>query len=304
MANTTKRHLFSEGALLLTTVLWGATFALIKSALGFISPLAFISARFTLAAVVLAPFALKYCKNVSRKQWQQAGILSLIFFISFAAQTVGLKSTTATKSAFITGLFVIFTPALQTILMRKKPGLANGAAIILAVIGVFLLSSSGNTLHDVLGSLGSNFTIGDALTLLCAFMYALYIVYLDMIGNTMHYLFLTFIQIAFTALASILFCSIFHVFSWETAIIQPAPAVIYAVLYTALLATIITTILQTRFQPDVSPTRASLIFSMEPIFAACLAFVILGEQITLFGFAGAALIIGGLLISEFLSKEM
>lgn len=263
----------------------------------------FITSRFSLAALVLLPFAYKRFRTATRRHYKEAFILSLIYFISYAAQTIGLKYTSAVKSAFITGLFVIFTPLFQTILERKPPGKANMVAIVLAVIGVIFLSSTGKSVFDVLLMIGSDFTVGDGLTLICAIMYAGYIVYLDMTSKDMDYLFLSYVQIAFTAVCSVLLLLVLFGAGVEMPVFTFNFDVLTAVGYTALIATIITTILQTRYQKKVSPTRASIIFSMEPIFASVFAFLILQERFTVFGIFGALCIISGLLVSELFSKE-
>jgi drug/metabolite transporter (DMT)-like permease len=301
----TKRapHFLSEGALVLTAIIWGATFALIKSAISSASPSVFISLRFSIAALMLLPFVFKKLSAHNALQWKQALLLGLIYYSGYATQTVGLQYTTATKSAFITGMFVIFTPILQTVFERRLPSAANLFAIVLAFTGVIFLSSRGNSLFEVVFQVGSNFTIGDFLTLICAIVYAGYIVYLDMIGETMDYLFLTFVQIALTAVLSTLSIGAFHLTGIENARFIPGNEVLFAIFYTATFATLGTTVLQTRFQRAVSPVKASIIFSLEPIFAAIFAFIILSERITAFGFAGAALIFSGLILSELLSKD-
>lgn len=263
----------------------------------------FITSRFTIAALVMLPFAFKRFRTATATHWKEATILSAIYFISFAAQTVGLKYTSAVKSAFITGLFVVFTPLFQTILQRRPPGRANIVAILLAVTGVIFLSSTGTSLFEVIYLIGSDFTAGDALTLLCAIMYAVYIVYLDMTSKDMDYIFLSYMQIAFTAVCSGIFLFVLAGTGIEIPKFTMNYEVLRAIGYTALLATIITTTLQTKFQKFVTPTRASIIFSMEPIFASVFAFIILQERFTMFGVFGAVCIISGLLVSELFSKE-
>lgn len=298
-----KRDLFSEGALIVVTLIWGGTFALIKSAIPSVSPSVFLVFRFTLAALILLPFAAKHFSAHSAAQWRAAFFLGCINYLGYAFQISGLQYTTATKSAFITGMFVIFTPILQTVFEKRMPSAANIIAIVLAFTGVLFLSSSGSSLFEVVFQLGDNFTFGDFLTLLCAVSYAGYIVYLDMIGEKMDWLFLTFVQIAVTASFSIGSAGAFAASGFEPLKFIPSREALTALLYTALFATLITTVLQTRYQRAVSPTKASIIFSLEPIFAAIFAFLILSERITAFGIFGSALIFSGLLISELLSKE-
>ncbi len=294
----------AQAGLFLNTLIWGGTFAIIKKALDDASPMMFVSTRFLLATLVMLPFFAATLFKASGKQYKQATILGVLMFIGYITQTIGLMTTTATKSAFLTGTFVVFTPIFQTILERRIPSPANLLAIVLATVGVILLSSRGQSLYVIFHELGSDFTFGDFLTLICAVSYALYIVYLDMITDTaMDYKFLTYWQIIITAGLSILSVGLLHWSSLETVRFTLSPLMIGALLYTALFATILTTSMQTKFQKEVSPVKASLIFSMEPIFAATFAFFILQESISFFKFVGSGFIISAVLLSEFYSKD-
>ena len=162
-----------EIALFTITIFWGVTFAIIKLALNDISPMLFTAIRFSFAALLLLPFLWKPLFNSNIDVIKAGLFLGLLYFIGFATQTIGLYYTTATKSGFITGTFVIFIPILQLILERKSPGKGNLIGIILVIIGLILLSSKGMTVLDIISELGSNFNIGDTLTLICAVFYAL-----------------------------------------------------------------------------------------------------------------------------------
>ena len=109
-----------ETALLIATLIWGATFTIIKYALQDASPLVFISIRFTLAALILTPFLFKEIKNIDRQVLFGGVFLGLLYFLGFSTQTIGLNYTTATKSGFITGSFILFTPIFQ-IIFEKRP---------------------------------------------------------------------------------------------------------------------------------------------------------------------------------------
>ncbi len=299
----TRTKLIASAALFANTLIWASTFTIVKSALSGISPMVLVSSRFLLASLVMMPFFIAPVRQANAKQFRQASILGFILFIGFITQTVGLMTTTATKSAFITGTFIIFTPIFQTILERRIPSKANIAAIASAIIGVLFLAGNGSSLSGFFSEIGRNITFGDFLTLICAISYALYIVYIDLISESMDYKFLTFWQIFVTAVLSLLSIPVMHLSGIEPARFTPSPLVIGAILYTALFATTLTTAVQTKFQRAVSPTRASLIFSMEMVFAAVFAFLILSERISLFGYIGSGLIISGVLISELFSKD-
>lgn len=292
-----------ESALLINTIIWGATFVIIKNALEDVSPLVFVSIRFTLASLIILPFMLRYRKEFTKPLVLGGLLLGALYFIGFATQTIGLKFTTATKSGFITGTFVVFTPIFQTIIERRVPGRGAIIGIILVIIGLTFLSSKGTSLLTVFAEIGENFNIGDFLTLLCAIFFALYIVYLDIISKKYAYMPLVFLQIAVTGAGGLLFVMLFSFTGVESPVLTLNENVVFAILYTSLLATIITTILQTKYQKEVTPTKAGIIFSLEPIFAAVIALIALNEQISNFGFIGCILIFAGLLTTEVLDKN-
>lgn len=298
----TDRKYLGESILVLVTLIWGATFAIIKTALIDVSPMLFISIRFSFALLILLPFVLKIFKNVNKAAIMGGAILGLSYFLGFATQTAGLRYTSATKSAFITGTFVLFIPLFQYLLEKKAPGKGNIIGIVLVLLGLIFLSSKGNSFFDIFNEIGGNFNVGDFLTLLCAFNFAFYVVYLDIVTRKFSFMPLVFMQIAVTAVGSIIFAIIFNIANIETPFLNLSSPVIGALLYTSILSTVLTTIMQTRFQKTVSPAKAGVILSLEPLFAAIIAFFMLHEKISNFGVLGCLLIFSGLLASELMDK--
>lgn len=296
-------QLKAELFLLLTALLWGGTFSLIKSVLDDISPMVFVSMRFALASVILYVLFRSSFTNLKKHHFTEGAVLGFLLFAGFITQTIGLKETTATKSAFITGSFVVLTPIFQVIIEKRMPTMVNIIGIIVVFTGIAFLSSSGTSPLSVVTELGSNFTFGDFLTFLCAVFYALYIVYLDKISGGHDYRFLTFFQIAVTFVLSVASAFLLDVSGIEPAELTPNIGVIGAVLYTAIFATIITTLLQTRYQRAVTPTKAGIIFSFEPIFASIFAYIFLSEVPGLLGVIGGILIVGGVIFTEVAGRK-
>ncbi len=286
----------SEAILLFITLLWGATFVIVKEALQEISPLLFITIRFVIAGIILLPFVLR--KNFGKKSVLSGILLGVLLFLGFALQTVGLKYTPATKSGFLTGTAVIMVPILQILIEKRPPtkGVILGSLIVM--LGVTFLSSGGNSVITLLSDFGTNFNFGDALTLLCALFFALYIIYIDVETSKFDFWILLFVQIVTVAILGIIFSLIFSATEIETIKISITENSLFALFYTSIFATLITTTLQTKFQKNVTPTKAGIIFAFEPLFAAIFAFFLLGEKLSNFGYIGAALIIMGLIISE------
>lgn len=273
----------AEAALLGTTLIWGSTFAVQKLALAEISPLMLVVFRFGAATLIwLAVFGRRIFP-IPAAAVIQGSILGLFLFLGFIVQTIGLNYTTASKSAFITSMMVVFVPLLQLVIERRSPSIGNALGIIVVSIGLWMLTSPA----------GSAFTLGDALTLASAVVFAIYIVYLDVVSHHMPTLQLTFLQTATTAVGSFVGVLVF-----EEVQITASPRLLTALAYLTICATVLTTFIQTRFQKDTTPTKAAIIFTTEPVIAAALAYFLLGEHLGLIGVFGGALILIGVLVSE------
>jgi len=279
MTSRTRAELY----LLSLTIVWGSTFVLTKFILENASPFAYISIRFTIASILFALFFFRRLRIISKDAIVKGTILGVLLFIGFVLQTVGLKYTTASKSAFITGLMVVFTPLFQLIIERRAPKLGNIIGVFLVAIGLFFLTSPK----------GSDFNFGDALTLLCAVSFSIYTVYLNIYGEEHDPAHLTFMQFISTALFSILFVSF-----WETAYLNINMNFIMLIVYLAAFPTVVALYIMAKYQKYTTPTRSAVIYSLEPPFAALFAFLIIGEQIGIAGIIGGIIILLGLIISE------
>lgn len=302
MLSYPKKYL-GEGALLLNTVIWGGTFAIIKSALTDISPMLFLGLRFTIAALILLPFIYKILLKSSKQTFIAGAILGVFYFLGFAAQTAGLQYTSATKSGFITGTFVVFIPILQLIIEKRKPRWFNIVSILLVLFGLILLSTKGTQFLDLIYELGSEFNVGDFLTLLCAILFAFQVVYVDVFTKKYDYMPMVFIQLLMTGIGGFVLASAFSLTSFEPIQFTMNSNVLVAIVYTAVFASVIATIFQLKFQKVVTPTKAGIIYSFEPIMAAVFAFFLLSEKISNFGVVGCLLIFLGLIFSELLEKR-
>lgn len=298
----TQKKYFGEGALLFNTVIWGGTFVIVKNSLSDISSMLFVGIRFFIASAILLPFALKELKKLNRKQALMGILVGVFLFLGFSTQTVGLNFTTATKSGFITGSLVMFTPLLQLLIERRKPTLGAMFGSLLVLMGLVFLSVRDTSVWNLFYELGSNFNVGDVLTLLCAVFFAFQIVFLDKVSRSVNFKALTFLQISVTSALALVLSTVLSAASVEPLRAEFTPSLLGGLGYTALLATFVTMTVQTRFQKEVSPAKAGIIYSFEPLFSAVFAFFALGERFTLFSFIGCTLIFAGLLASELLEK--
>ena len=297
-----KTKYFAEFALIFATVIWGGTFVIIKESLDDVSTLLFISIRFIFASLLLLPFLVKRKKLITKSLLKEGTLLGFFLFLGFAFQTIGLKYTTATRSGFLTGISVIIIPFLQLIIEKRPPTKGTIAGTILVFFGLAFLSSKGDSIFSVFSEIGTNFNFGDFLTLLCTIFFATQIVLIDIVSKKYDFVSLLFVQLATVGILSALGSILFDVAMIEELKLIPTNYLIFGIFYTGLLATLFNIGIQTKFQKEITPTKAGIIFSFEPIFSALFAFFLLNEKITNFGLIGSMMIFLGLIVSETYEK--
>lgn len=271
----------AEAALVWNTVIWGATFVVVKAALHDVSPILFLALRFSLATGALAAvFAAR--RLVWDWRTAAAGALAGVFlFAGYLTQTLGLRLTSAPKSAFITGLTSVMAPLIAALVYRSRPRIWEVVGILVATAGLGLLTLQGG---------GGPVNRGDLLTLLCAVGFATHIVVLGHFSERMGFEVLSIAQVGSAAALSV------SLFWWaEAPRIVWRPAVVGAILITGLLATALAFTIQSWAQRRVSSTRTGLIFTLEPVFAWITSYLLVGEGLNGRAAAGAALILGGVL---------
>jgi drug/metabolite transporter (DMT)-like permease len=279
----------AEAGLLLNTVLWGATFVLVKQALDDISPVFFLALRFCLAtAALLAAFAYFGRPSLfSLVTWKtvSAGALSGTFlFAGFILQTLGLRLSSAAKSAFLTGLTSVMVPLLAALVYRIRPRLSEIAGVLVATAGLGLM-----TLPGAIGPISP----GDLLTILCAIGFAAHIVTLGHFSERMSFEVLSIMQVGAAGMwaLALLGWSEFPRVVWR-------PAVVSAVVISGLLCTALAFTIQAWAMQYTTATRAALIFMFEPVVAWMTSYFWVGEGLSRRGAAGAALILLGILLVE------
>ena len=266
-------------------VIWGATFVLVKQALGDISPALFLAVRFSVATVaLLVLFRGIWKRPVSWKSLAGGGITGIFLYSGFLLQTLGLRLTTPPKSAFITGLSTVMVPLLAALVYRIRPQVSEVVGVLVATAGMGLM-----TLESAIGSIGR----GDWLTFCCAIAFAAHIVTLGHFSEQMSFELLSVTQVGFAALAALL------LFPWvETPQVEWRPMVIWAIMITGLLATALAFTVQAWAQHYTTSTRTALIYSLEPVFAWIMSYCITGESLSGRAAAGAALILSGVVLVE------
>jgi len=271
----------AELALVGITVIWGTTFVLVKAALADISTVLFLALRFTLAAMVLGPI---YWRRVRMKHLGPALAAGSLLFVAYVFQTLGLEHTTPSKSAFLTGLSIPMVPLASSLVYRNRPRLFEVAGILIASLGMALMTLPGGRFE---------MSRGDFLSFLCAVTFALHIVvvshYSPLIGFET-------IAVAQVAAAAILGAACLGVV--EPVRFRASSSAITAVLVTGLLGTALAFTTMAWAQQYTSATRAALIFALEPVVAWVTSYVLTGEVMSGRGKLGAGLILAGVLLVE------
>jgi len=275
----------AEAALAINTLVWGATFVLNKAALQYISPMLLLTARFTLASMALLLLFRQTVRVQVTGRMLAAGCLAGIFlFTGYVLQTVGLQSTTPTKSAFITGLTTVMVPLLGALVYKIKPRVLELGGVLAATVGMGLM-----TLEGPFGSISR----GDLLTLFGAAAFAAHIVTVGHFSKSMGFELLSVAQVVAAAVSAM------SLVWWVEPIrIQWQPVVIWAILITGLLCTAMAFTLQAWAQRFTTATRTALIYALEPVFAWATSWVVLGESLSGRAAAGAVLILAGVLLVE------
>ena len=280
--------------LIAVTVVWGATFTLVKSAIADVSPLLFNLIRMVLAFAILAAINVRSLRSLSARDLRFGAIAGTFLGLGYQFQTTGLLYTTASKSGFITGLVVIFVPLLSLIPgvhapNALKPGPATFLGALTALAGLVLLTSPPNSGTAFLSGLG----LGEWLTLACAVLFAAHLLTLSHAAQHRDAGRLATLQIGFCALTLLLTLPLgghpsFHL----------TARFVIALLVTAVLATAAAFTIQSWAQQHIPASHIALIFTLEPVFAWLTSLLFLHERLGPRALAGAALILIGLLAAE------
>jgi drug/metabolite transporter (DMT)-like permease len=278
-ANWKSSPIIASVALVGVTAVWGYTFLVVQDAIARMAVMDFLAWRFLLASVVMIALRPTCLRNVTRLELLRGIGLGIVLGLGYITQTYGLRYTSAANSGFITGMFVVLTPVMSWILLRRKTNRTTWLVVALATVGLALLSLNG-------WSVG----IGELLTLGCAVFFAIHIVGLGEWSSQYKPYAFTLLQIGTVAIIS--FIAAIH----EGITVPPDPGVWVAVGITGVLATAVAFFIQTWAQSLISATRAAVVMTMEPVFAGLFAVVIGGTQLTPRTLGGAACILAAMLI--------
>lgn len=276
-------------ALVGVALVWGATFVMVKDAVAAYPVYSFLGLRFAVACVAFVALFPSTMRRFTPGTLSAGIVAGILLTAGYVFQTLGLAKTSPSKAAFITGMFVVITPFMQAVFLRRLPSRAAWLGVLSAVAGLWLLSGG--------GSLGA-WNFGDTLVLLCAVAYSAHMVVLGTIGRGHDARPLTLVQLAT--------CALVTGFVGLATEHPPAPhgtELWTALLVTGVLASAVAFAVQTYAQKHLSPTRTALILITEPAFGGLFGWLFAHENPGARGLAGAALILAGMAASELLAAH-
>lgn len=273
----------AEVVLILITVLWGGTFLLVKHAMTVSGPMFFVGLRFAAAALIVGVFSLKVMRAMTLLEIKAGVLIGVAIMLGYGLQTIGLQTIPSSQSAFITALYVPFVPLLQWLVLGCRPGLMPSLGIALAFSGLLLLSGPGGA--------SIQFSPGEIATIISAIAIAAEIIMISAYGGKVDVRRVTVVQLATASILSFL-------------MIVPTgeqlPDFSWLLLTSAIGLGAMSAVIQVAMnwaQKTVSPTRATVIYAGEPVWAGIVG-RLAGERLPGIALVGAGLIIAGVIVSE------
>lgn len=282
---TKPTEFLADLSLLSIAIIWGSTFIIVKQSVESTPVFSFLFMRFTLAGMLLGLISAPKLKALDKRVLADGLLLGIALFLAYAFQTFALTLTSASITAFITGLFVVFVPILSSVFLRKLPRQEALVGVVLATIGLAL-----TTLQDRF-----LLSFGELLALLCAFFVAIHIILTDRCSRRNDFTLLTLVQINVVALFSLIFAVFFYPHVIPEQFNQQ---LIFSLVITSVFATVVAFGIQMGMQKHTTPTKAAIIFIMEPVSSAFFSYWLGGELLTTKQYVGTFLILLAMVFTE------
>lgn len=282
MSAASRVSVLATVGLLLMTAVWGSTFVLIKGVLDRMSVADFLAVRFVVAAIAMFALFHRQVARMPRRQLLRGVVLGALYGVGQLLQTWGLALISPSVSGFVTGMYVVFTPILATLLLRQRTPVTVWLAVGLATLGLALLSLNG-------------FSVGAGvwLTLAAALLYGLHIVALGQWSRAEEAFGLSAVQMAVIALICLLATA-----GHGGPMLPPDRNAWLAVLYMALVAGAGAMLMQTWAQAHLPATRAAIVMTTEPVFAAAFAVALGSDVLTWRMLCGGGLVLAAMYLVE------
>lgn len=276
----------ASALLVVVTAVWGSTFVLIRDLVATVPPPDLLAVRFAVAAAAMVALFWKPMRALRRAEVGAALALGALYGVAQILQTTGLAHTDASVSGFVTGTYVVLTPVLSALLLRERLGPSTWGAVLLATLGL-----------GVLALRGLSIGVGEALTLASAALYALHILGLGRHSTAARATGMSVVQMLVIAAVSALAAV-------PDGLVLPAtPGQWAVVLYLATAAGVLALWAQTWAQARLAATRAAIVMTLEPVFAAGFAVALGGESLSARMLAGGALILAAMYLVELVGRR-
>ena len=270
-------------ATLMTTLIWGSSFVIMKNTLDALPVMYLLAFRFTVASVLMGIFSIKQIKAMNKKTLRGGVVMGIFLFLAYTFQTYGLDNTTPGRNAFLTAVYCVIVPFLNWGIKRVRPDKYNISAAILCIIGVALIS-----LTD-----GMAMGKGELLTLIGGLMYGFHIIATESATKHSGVQVLSFLQ--FVVVAVLAWCSALFTEPMPQAI--PAQSLM-GLAYLSVFCTAICFFLQTVGQKLLPASQASIILTFESVFGVLFSVIFYNEVITLRTALGCIFMFAAVIISE------
>lgn len=282
---TKPTEFLADLSLLFVAIIWGSTFIIVKQSLVSTPVFSFLFMRFTLAGMLLVLISAPKLKAIDKRVLADGLMLGIALLLAYAFQTFGLTVTSASITAFITGLFVVFVPILSSLFLKKLPRQEAMVGVVLATIGLALI-----TLQDTF-----LLSFGEFLVVLCAFFVAIHIILTDRFSRRNDFTLLTLVQVNVVALFSLIFSVLF-----DPRVIpqQFNQQLIFSLIITSVFATVVAFGIQMGMQKHTTPTKTAIIFTMEPVSSVFFSYWLGEELLTTKQYAGTFLILLAMVFTE------
>ena len=273
-------RLKAELALAVAAMIWGSTFVVVKDALVDISPVLYLALRFWMGSLILL---LWIRKRPSRRILVGGMVTGVFLGFGMILQTMGLKYTSASNVGFLTSMYIPLVPFVGALVYGVRTGWRELIAVVVASVGIGLMSFDPSSLAV---------NRGDVMTVVAAVLFAFQIVLVTRFGAEGELAWLVWLQVTMVAVVSSFGLVL------ESSYVNWTMRLWWAFGTTVLGATVAAFLLQSWGQRHTTATRAALIFALEPVFAGIASFYWLGERLTGRGWAGAGLVLLGVLLAE------
>jgi len=262
--------------LILTTLFWGGSFLFSKLGLREIPPLIFVVSRFILATLIMAIVFCRRLPNLNSGTVKRGIIVGMALGLTNMSFVFGIQGTSISRAGVLNNLFVLFIPLITKLVWKDRIGKVNMAGIGLAAVGIWLLATSG----------GVGFNRGDLLSTLCALFIAGHIISVSKVLRDDDVYLISMVQFATVAcmagIAALLTAPVLPV--------SVSPLAISAVIYCAIFPTVFCFTLQNIYQRYVTPTRAGLVYTLDPVWSLLAGFFVLGERLNPLEWLGCGMI--------------